>query len=111
MVAFAFSHLVALHKNDHKYIRECIVRHSICSINSAIRIITHIFILDMSSPKILISGSGIAGSSFAHFLLKAYPKANITIVERAPSLRLTGASVGTCLRSQQTSLLPFKAAI
>jgi 2-polyprenyl-6-methoxyphenol hydroxylase-like FAD-dependent oxidoreductase len=48
----------------------------------------------MSSPKVLISGSGIAGSSFAHFLLKAYPKANITIVERAPSLRLTGASVG-----------------
>jgi 2-polyprenyl-6-methoxyphenol hydroxylase-like FAD-dependent oxidoreductase len=45
----------------------------------------------MSSPKVLISGSGIAGSSFAHFLLKAYPKANITIVERAPSLRLTGA--------------------
>ena len=51
----------------------------------------------MLSHKVLISGSGIAGSSFAHFLLKAYPKADITIVERAPSLRLTGASVGASL--------------
>jgi 2-polyprenyl-6-methoxyphenol hydroxylase-like FAD-dependent oxidoreductase len=59
----------------------------------------------MSSPKVLISGSGIAGSSFAHFLLKAYPKANITIVERAPSLRLTGASVGTFL-ARSTLLSP-----
>lgn len=49
----------------------------------------------MWNPKVLISGSGIAGSAFAFCLLKAYPKAEITIVERAPSLRLTGASVGT----------------
>ncbi|PQE02975.1 hypothetical protein CJF31_00002804 [Rutstroemia sp. NJR-2017a BVV2] len=47
----------------------------------------------MSSPKILISGSGIAGSVFAFWLLRAYPRARITIAERAPSLRLTGASV------------------
>jgi len=42
---------------------------------------------------ILISGSGIAGSAFAFWVLRAYPDANITIVERAPSPRLTGASV------------------
>lgn len=48
----------------------------------------------MSNPKVLISGSGIAGSVFAFCLLRAFPKANITIVERAPGLRLTGASVG-----------------
>jgi 2-polyprenyl-6-methoxyphenol hydroxylase-like FAD-dependent oxidoreductase len=47
----------------------------------------------MSSPKILISGSGIAGSVFAFWLLRAYPAARITIAERAPSLCLTGASV------------------
>ncbi|TVY39180.1 Uncharacterized protein LSUB1_G004836 [Lachnellula subtilissima] len=47
----------------------------------------------MSSPNILISGSGIAGSVFAFWLLRAYPDATITIVERDPSLRLTGASV------------------
>ena len=44
-------------------------------------------------PKILISGSGIAGSVLAFWLLRAYPYANLTIVERAPSLRLTGAGV------------------
>ena len=48
----------------------------------------------MSKPlNILISGSGIAGSVFASCLLRAYKDAIITIVERAPSLRLTGASV------------------
>ena len=44
-------------------------------------------------PRILISGSGIAGSVLAFWLLRAYPLADLTIVERAPSLRLTGASV------------------
>ncbi|KAK5746910.1 hypothetical protein LTR17_000541 [Elasticomyces elasticus] len=43
--------------------------------------------------KILISGSGIAASVFASHILLAYPTAQLTIVERAPSLRLTGASV------------------
>jgi 2-polyprenyl-6-methoxyphenol hydroxylase-like FAD-dependent oxidoreductase len=47
----------------------------------------------MSNLNILISGSGIAGNVFAFWLLRAYPNANITIVERDPSLRLTGASV------------------
>lgn len=47
----------------------------------------------MSKCNILISGSGIGGSVFAFWLLRAYRNANITIVERAPSLRLTGASV------------------
>ncbi|KXL50765.1 MAG: hypothetical protein FE78DRAFT_75099 [Acidomyces sp. 'richmondensis'] len=46
----------------------------------------------MTAPKIIISGSGIAGSVFAFWLLRAYKNAQITIVERAPSLRLTGAS-------------------
>ncbi|CAK3834290.1 FAD NAD(P)-binding domain-containing [Lecanosticta acicola] len=43
--------------------------------------------------RILISGSGIAGGASAFWLLRAFPQARITIVERAPSLRLTGASV------------------
>jgi 2-polyprenyl-6-methoxyphenol hydroxylase-like FAD-dependent oxidoreductase len=53
----------------------------------------------MSTPhpplKILISGSGIAASVFASWLLRAYPASSIaiTIVERTPTLRLTGASV------------------
>lgn len=44
-------------------------------------------------PKILISGSGISDSVLAFWLLRAYPLADLTIIERAPSLRLTGASV------------------
>jgi 2-polyprenyl-6-methoxyphenol hydroxylase-like FAD-dependent oxidoreductase len=59
----------------------------------------------MSSPKVLISGSGIAGSVFAFSLLRAYPKANITIVERAPSLRLTGASVD--IRSNAVDIIKW----
>ena len=47
----------------------------------------------MSKLNVLISGSGIAGSVFAYWLLRGYPEANITILERDPSLRLTGASV------------------
>jgi 2-polyprenyl-6-methoxyphenol hydroxylase-like FAD-dependent oxidoreductase len=59
----------------------------------------------MSAPKVLISGSGIAGSVFAFALLRAYPKANITIVERAPSLRLTGASVD--IRSNAVDIIKW----
>jgi len=47
----------------------------------------------MGDFNVLISGSGIASSSFAYWLLRANPNANITIVERDPQLRLTGASV------------------
>ncbi|KAH9828449.1 FAD/NAD(P)-binding domain-containing protein [Teratosphaeria destructans] len=48
----------------------------------------------MASPlHILISGSGIAGGVLTWWLLRAYPGVKITIVERAPSLRLTGQSV------------------
>ena len=47
----------------------------------------------MSNLNVLISGCGIAGSVFASCLLRAYPNASITIVERDPELRLTGASV------------------
>jgi 2-polyprenyl-6-methoxyphenol hydroxylase-like FAD-dependent oxidoreductase len=59
----------------------------------------------MSAPKVLISGSGIAGSVFAFCLLRAYPKAHITIVERAPSLRLTGASVD--IRSNAVDIIKW----
>ena len=61
-----------------------------------------------SSLKILVSGSGIAGSVFAHWMLRAYPKANITIVERAPALRLTGASVD--LRSSAVDIMKWMGA-
>lgn len=47
----------------------------------------------MSNLNILVAGSGIAGGAFAFCMLRAYPNANITIVERDPTLRLTGASV------------------
>jgi 2-polyprenyl-6-methoxyphenol hydroxylase-like FAD-dependent oxidoreductase len=48
----------------------------------------------MAHPlSILVSGAGVAGSVFASCLLRAYPDATVTIIERTPSLRLTGASV------------------
>lgn len=59
----------------------------------------------MSQPKVLISGSGIAGSVFASCLLRAYPNANITIVERDPALRLTGASVD--IRSSAVDIIKW----
>ena len=59
----------------------------------------------MSNLNILISGSGIAGSVFAFWLLRAYPNANITIVERDPSLRLTGASVD--IRSSAVDIIKW----
>ncbi|CZT00997.1 uncharacterized protein RCO7_02830 [Rhynchosporium graminicola] len=55
--------------------------------------------------NILISGSGIAGSVFAFWLLRAYPNASITIVERDPSLRLTGASVD--IRSSAVDIIKW----
>lgn len=59
----------------------------------------------MSNLNILISGSGIAGSVFAFCLLRAYPTASITIVERDPSLRLTGASVD--IRSSAVDIIKW----
>jgi 2-polyprenyl-6-methoxyphenol hydroxylase-like FAD-dependent oxidoreductase len=59
----------------------------------------------MSNLSILISGSGIAGNVFAFWLLRAYPNANITIVERDPSLRLTGASVD--IRSSAVDIISW----
>lgn len=59
----------------------------------------------MSNLNILISGSGIAGSVFAFWLLRAYPNANITIVERDPTLRLTGASVD--IRSSAVDIIKW----
>lgn len=55
--------------------------------------------------NVLISGSGIAGSVFVYWLLKAQPKASITIVERAPSPRLTGASVD--IRSSAVDIIKW----
>ena len=59
----------------------------------------------MSDPNVLISGSGIAGTVFAFWLLRAYPNANITIVERDRSLRLTGASVD--IRSSAVDIIKW----
>ena len=59
----------------------------------------------MSNLNVLVSGSGIAGSVFAFCLLRAYPNANITIVERDPSLRLTGASVD--IRSSAVDIIKW----
>jgi len=59
----------------------------------------------MSNLNILISGSGIAGSVFAFWLLRAYPNSNITIVERDPALRLTGASVD--IRSSAVNIIKW----
>ena len=59
----------------------------------------------MSNLNILISGAGIAGNVFAFWLLRAYPNANITIVERDPSLRLTGASVD--IRSSAVDIIKW----
>ena len=59
----------------------------------------------MSNPNILISGGGIAGNVFAFWLLRAYPNVNITIVERDPSLRLTGASVD--IRSSAVDIIKW----
>ena len=59
----------------------------------------------MSDLNILISGAGIAGNVFAFWLLRAYPNANITIIERDPSLRLTGASVD--IRSSAVDIIKW----
>ena len=62
----------------------------------------------MSSLNILVSGSGIAGCVFSSWLLRAYPNANITIVERDPALRLTGASVD--IRSSAVDVIKWMGA-
>ncbi|MCJ1413097.1 hypothetical protein MMC19_007199 [Ptychographa xylographoides] len=62
----------------------------------------------MSKLNVLISGSGIAGSVFAFWLLRAYPDATITIVERDPALRLTGASVD--IRSSAVDIIRWMGA-
>ncbi|PMD34909.1 FAD/NAD(P)-binding domain-containing protein [Hyaloscypha variabilis F] len=59
----------------------------------------------MSKLNVPISGSGIAGSVFAFWLLRADPNANITIVERDPALRLTGASVD--IRSSAVDIIKW----
>jgi len=46
-----------------------------------------------AKPDIHISGFGIAASVFSYWLLRAFPLARITIVERASAARLTGGSV------------------
>ena len=47
----------------------------------------------MPQLKILISGGGIAGACLAWWLHKANVDAQITIVERAPTLRESGQAV------------------
>lgn len=43
--------------------------------------------------KILISGSGIAGTCLAYWLLRTSLPLHITLLERSPAPRLTGASI------------------
>jgi 2-polyprenyl-6-methoxyphenol hydroxylase-like FAD-dependent oxidoreductase len=43
--------------------------------------------------KVLIVGSGIAGPSLAYWISKFIPTTSITILERAPELRLGGQAV------------------
>ncbi|MCJ1481033.1 hypothetical protein MMC06_001189 [Schaereria dolodes] len=62
----------------------------------------------MSNLNVLVSGCGIAGSVFVSWLLRAYPNANITIIERDPSLRLTGASVD--IRSSAVDIIKWMGA-
>ena len=62
----------------------------------------------MSNLNVLISGCGIGGSVFASWLLRAYPDANITIVERDSELRLTGASVD--IRSSAVDIIRWMGA-
>lgn len=57
------------------------------------------------SPKILISGAGIGGAVTAYWILRAFPSAHITIIERDPSLRLTGASVD--IRSSAVDIIKW----
>ncbi|KAI4289206.1 MAG: hypothetical protein L6R35_001533 [Caloplaca aegaea] len=59
----------------------------------------------MSNLNILISGFGIAGGAFVLCMLRAYPDAKITIVERDPTLRLTGASVD--IRSSAVDIIKW----
>lgn len=59
----------------------------------------------MASPRILISGSGIAGSAFAHWALRAFPLAKITVLERGPGPRLTGSSID--LRSSAVDIIKY----
>ncbi|CAD0085306.1 unnamed protein product [Aureobasidium vineae] len=58
-----------------------------------------------TSPNVLISGFGIASSVLASTLLRAYPQATITIIERDPSMRLTGASVD--IRSSAVDIIKW----
>jgi 2-polyprenyl-6-methoxyphenol hydroxylase-like FAD-dependent oxidoreductase len=58
-----------------------------------------------SAPNILISGFGIASTVFASTLLHAYPHATITILERDPCMRLTGASVD--IRSSAVDIIKW----
>ncbi|KAI5242343.1 FAD/NAD(P)-binding domain-containing protein [Aureobasidium subglaciale] len=57
------------------------------------------------SPNVLISGFGIASSVYASTLLRAFPTAKITIIERDPCMRLTGASVD--IRSSAVDIIKW----
>jgi len=48
---------------------------------------------DKQPLRILISGAGIAGPICAYFLRLAHPDAEITIIERAPSIRKEGQTI------------------
>jgi len=55
--------------------------------------------------NVLVAGAGIAGGSFVSCLLRALPDAQITLVERDPKPRLTGASVD--IRSSAVDIIKW----
>lgn len=62
----------------------------------------------MSSQKplnILVSGAGIAGGAFVSCLLRGLPTSKITVIERDPQPRLTGASVD--IRSSAVDIIKW----
>lgn len=55
--------------------------------------------------RVCISGAGIASAVFSSWLLKGLPTAQITIIERDPQPRLTGASVD--IRSSAVDIIKW----
>jgi 2-polyprenyl-6-methoxyphenol hydroxylase-like FAD-dependent oxidoreductase len=60
---------------------------------------------DSKPLKVLVSGAGIAAGSFASCLLRGLPNTSLTIIERDPSPRLTGASID--IRSSAVDIIKW----
>lgn len=64
--------------------------------------------ITMSTPaplKVLVSGTGIAGAVLTYWLLRAHPSIQVTLIERDPSPRLTGASID--IRDAAVDIIKF----